>query len=48
MSFNEALGLSAEDVRVLEQVRTRFHPLVYNLDQLLAEMAANMEAPPSW
>jgi hypothetical protein len=48
MSFNAALGLSAEDVRVLEQVRTRFHPLVYNLTALIDEMAANMEMPPSW
>jgi hypothetical protein len=47
MSFNAALGLSAEDVRVLEQMRTRFYPLVYNLEQLLAEMAANPE-PLAW
>ncbi|KAF2271646.1 uncharacterized protein EI97DRAFT_462614 [Westerdykella ornata] len=46
MSFNTALDLSAEEVQALETLRTRFHPLVWNLGHLQQEMVQHMDTPP--
>lgn len=48
MNLNPAPGLSPDDVKVLEQLRTRLTPLVYNIEQLQMEMARYQDAPPSW